>query len=64
MKFSVVTFLALAATGLSAPSEMKLDVGGCQAIEGAQLPARCVGFDASNAATVARRGKVAQEPAA
>ncbi|KAH6647199.1 hypothetical protein BKA67DRAFT_663538 [Truncatella angustata] len=59
MQFSVATLLALAATALAAPSVAPrgLDIGSCCATtENGKILTRCVGFDTSDAATVARRG--------
>jgi hypothetical protein len=58
MQFFATTLLALAATTLAAPSVAPrgLDIGSCCAtVEGGQILTRCVGFDPSEAATLARR---------
>ncbi|ETS73370.1 hypothetical protein PFICI_14975 [Pestalotiopsis fici W106-1] len=59
MQFFATTLLSLAATTLAAPSVAPrgLDIGSCCATtEGGTILTRCVGFDPSDAATVARRG--------
>ncbi|KAK5997611.1 hypothetical protein PT974_02975 [Cladobotryum mycophilum] len=54
MKFFIPTLLALVATGFCAPTE--LEVGGCCVEMDGKILGRCVGFDPSEAATIARRG--------